>query len=112
MHNSNSASIKNTVTKNAVEGIFILASDNSQIAANVQFNILKDNTNQGFSAIMTGNRNLCLALNGNNSNTGYLLQQSGGTFQVVDQDNLNTRNTGTFNFVPGVGSLVNLTACP
>jgi len=100
----------NTVTNSTFEGILLQANDNAQISfANVQLNILKDNNTPGFTASMNSTQNLCLALNGNNSNTGFQLQQSNGTFQVVNLDSVNANNTGT---ITPQGNFVNVPVCP
>jgi hypothetical protein len=101
---------RNTITNNAFEGILIQANGTAKISfANVQLNVLKDNNSPGFAAAMNSNQNLCLALNGNNSNTGFQLQQSSGTFQVVNLGNVEANNTGT---ITRPGSVVNVPACP
>lgn len=101
---------RNTIANNTLEGILIQANGTAKITfANVQLNILRDNNSPGFAAAMNSNQNLCLALNGNNSNTGFQLQQSNGTFQVVNLPNLAVNNTGT---ITSQGSFVNVSACP
>ncbi|MEW6492335.1 MAG: right-handed parallel beta-helix repeat-containing protein [Cyanobacteriota bacterium] len=102
----------NTISNSALEGVFIQSSNGAQVAADVQFNILKDNNTPGFTAIMNSTRNFCLGLKDNNSNTNFQLQRNAGTFQVIDRDNVSANNTGTVNFVPGVGDFTNVTACP
>ena len=60
---------------------------------------------------MNGNQTACLRLNGNTSNTTFVLQRNAGTFQVVNRDNLGTSNTGTVNFAPAIGDFTSLPAC-
>ena len=102
----------NTITKSALEGVFIQSSNNAQVAGNVEFNILTDNNTPGLAAFMNSSRNFCVGLNGNNSNTNFLLQRNAGTFQVINRDSVSANNTGTVNFVPGIGSFATVTSCP
>ncbi len=102
----------NAIANSTLEGIFIQSSQDAQISANIQFNILKDNRTPGFAALMNSNQNFCLGLNRNNSNTDFLLQRNSGTFQLINLNNVSTRNTGTINFEGGVGNFENVKACP
>lgn len=102
----------NTITNSALEGIFIQTSNNAQVVANVELNILRDNNTPGLAAFMNSTQNFCVALNGNTSNTNFLLQRNAGTFQVVNRDSVNANNTGTVNFTPEVGDFTNVPVCP
>jgi hypothetical protein len=103
---------KTTASNNAAQGIFMQANSDSQSVADVQFNILQNNTIPGFYGVMNGNKTFCLRLNGNNSNTNFLLQRNAGTLQVVNRDSVSANNTGTVDFTPGIGSVTNVTSCP
>ncbi|HEY9611649.1 beta strand repeat-containing protein [Allocoleopsis sp.] len=103
---------KNTVSNSAGQGIFMQANSDSQVNADVQFNILQNNTIPGFYAVMNATRTFCVRLNGNNSNTNFVLQRNNGTFQVSDRDSVSTNNTGTVDFAPAIGSFTAVTACP
>jgi hypothetical protein len=103
---------KTTVSNSAGQGIFMQANSDSQISADVQFNILQNNTIPGFYAVMNATKTFCVRLNGNNSNTNFVLQRNAGTFQVSDRDSVSSNNTGTVDFAPGIESFTNVTACP
>jgi hypothetical protein len=103
---------RTTVSNNAAQGIFMQRNGTSQTVADVQFNILQNNTIPGFYAVMNGNQTACVRLNGNNSNTNFVLQRNAGTFQIVDRDSVGTRNTGTVNFAPGIGNFTSVPTCP
>ncbi|NEO97382.1 MAG: hypothetical protein F6K58_01435 [Symploca sp. SIO2E9] len=93
--------ITNTeVSNSASQGVFIQANNTAQAFGNVEFNLLQDNDVPGLAAFMNSSQTLCLALNGNNSNTDFLLQQNAGTFNVVDNNNTGTViRQGNFNDV-------------
>jgi hypothetical protein len=100
-----------TVSNNVAQGIFLQTNGESQTVADVQFNILQNNVIPGFYSVMNGNQTACLRLNGNTSNTTFVLQRNAGTFQVVNRDNLGTSNTGTVNFAPAIGDFTSVPAC-
>jgi trimeric autotransporter adhesin len=102
----------NVIANNADTGIFIQANESSQMIANVQANQLLNNSTPGLNAAMNSNQRVCVDLNRNDSNTGYLLQRNTGTFQVVDRDAVNSNNNGTVNFQPAIANFETVTACP
>ncbi|NET59577.1 MAG: hypothetical protein F6K47_26545 [Symploca sp. SIO2E6] len=103
-----------SISQNGGEGIAIFAAGNNastaQINANVRFNTLTDNPPSGLFGTVINGGNLCIDLNSNNSNTGYLLTDGGGTLQVVDLGNVNGNNMGLVVF--DRFNTDNVAACP
>jgi trimeric autotransporter adhesin len=102
----------NGIANNADVGIFMQANEFSQMVSNIQANQLQNNSTPGLNAAMNSNQRVCVDLNRNDSNTGYLLQRNAGTFQVVDRDTVNSKNSGAINFQPAIANFETVTTCP
>ncbi|NES25331.1 MAG: hypothetical protein F6K41_42155, partial [Symploca sp. SIO3E6] len=109
-----------SISQNGGEGIFISAGGtldgNAEINVDVLSNLLIDNAVPDFSGIATnmlglipvpdGGR-LCVNLSANESATGYLLTNLGGTLQLVVPPNVD----GMGPILP-MGNITNVMACP
>ena len=113
IQSNTNASLKSTLSRNIINNsgsgsILLQTNGNSQASLNILENQLID----GLISGMNSKQAMCLALRGNNSKTGYLLQQNSGNFQVVDRDNVGSNNTGVVTFQPGKNNFSNVPACP
>ncbi|MBW4669177.1 MAG: right-handed parallel beta-helix repeat-containing protein [Cyanomargarita calcarea GSE-NOS-MK-12-04C] len=109
IQSNTNANLKSTLSRNIINNsIFLQTNGNSQATLNILENQLID----GLIVGMNSKQAMCLALRGNNSKTGYLLQQNSGKFQVVDRDNVASKNTGAVTFQPGKDNFINVPACP
>jgi trimeric autotransporter adhesin len=106
--NSKSTLSRNIITNSGSNSILLQTNGNSQASLNILENQLID----GLIGGMNSKQAMCLALRGNNSKTGYLLQQNSGTFQVADRDNVGSNNTGTVTFQSGKDNFSNVPVCP
>jgi hypothetical protein len=114
--------IGNVMEGNAEQGILVRATDTAQVSATVQNNTATDNnvadlakTGIEIEANTTTSGNICLALDGNTSNTDYLLTLfPDGQFQVVGQADLSLNNTGTVVLadISGTTDFSDVTVCP
>jgi len=127
-----------SISQNGQQGIEIFASGTGQITAAINNNIISQNTEQGINleALLLGEIDadvqlntltdnligltgeaglgrLCVNLNGNNSNTDYLLFNDVGILEIVDLANVDANNTGTVNVVTTPLILpTDVAACP
>lgn len=112
--------ISNTNISNTGDNnVFIQANESGRMIGNYQSNLFQNPPLAPLPPLPTFNAasnssqsQMCLALSGNSNSTSYSLQRNSGTFQVVNRDNLNSTNTGTFNFQPNISDFVNAAACP
>ncbi|MBT9316104.1 DUF1565 domain-containing protein [Leptothoe spongobia] len=113
--------VGNVITGNAEQGILVRATDSAQVTTTIQNNTATGNniadpakTGIEVEANNTASGNLCLDLNGNTSDTGYLLTLfPDGQFQVVGQVELSANNTGTVSLadISGTTEFSNVTSC-
>ncbi|MBT9312859.1 right-handed parallel beta-helix repeat-containing protein [Leptothoe kymatousa] len=111
--------VGNTISGNAEQAILLRATGNAQVTATVQDNTMTGN-NTAVSGIEieannTAPGSLCLDLNGNNSDTNYLLTLfPDGQFQVVNQADLSVNNTGTVSQtdISTSTNFVSVNVCP
>jgi len=121
-NNSEFTVIENTIENSGNQGILILAVDDSRTIADIQRNTLANSNPIDFEVTVTPPGTFCLNLQENTSlenfpSTGYLLNNFGAAFLVVDLANLNTNNTPNnsvmlSSFSSPLDNLTTLTACP
>ncbi|MEQ9358741.1 right-handed parallel beta-helix repeat-containing protein [Coleofasciculus chthonoplastes] len=121
-NNSELTVIENTIENSGDRGIYILAVDDSRTIADIQRNTLANSNPIDLEVTVTPPSTFCLNLQDNTSledlsSTKYQLNNSGGTFLVVDLANLNINNTPNNSVMLSSSSfsldnLTTLTACP
>jgi parallel beta-helix repeat protein len=92
-------------------GIFIGNLDNGDIAAEVRLNTITDSDSFGFIARMNSTETFCLDLSNNTSETGFLLINFLGTFELLNLTDIPAKNTGAIFVFPDIGSFESVPDC-
>ncbi len=98
----------NTANNNSDLGIHLNIQNGDTTASFDNNTLFSNTTSPGFQAA-TSAGSLCLEMSGNNSDTGYSLNNSGGIFKLAPC-NAGAVNTGAFSF-PGA-PVTHVTSCP
>ncbi|MGE5196229.1 MAG: inverse autotransporter beta domain-containing protein [Anaerolineae bacterium] len=98
----------NTIDNNTAFGI-ILTVENGTIIAAFDNNTLNNNIISPTFQAVTSSGSLCLEMHGNSSDTGYALNNNGGTFNLAPC-NVTTVNAGMFSFPES--PVINVQSCP